>query len=70
MLGIFVAPLAHEEHAVMPVTAIDILVKKGRLELPVAVAIAEAIQMITRNEQLVTLPVLDSHLERSRPRSA
>lgn len=51
-----------EESRVMQAATVDVLVKKGKFEPPVAVAIAEAIDMTISSSQLVTVPVLDARL--------
>lgn len=43
-------------------SAIDLLVKKGRFEPQVAVAIAEAIDTAMSDSQVVTVPILDARL--------
>ena len=42
--------------------AVDLLIKKGRLEPQVALAVAEAIDTAMSESQLVTVPILDARL--------
>jgi len=48
----------------MQAEIVETLVEKAKFEPTVAVAIAEAIDMAIAGPQLVTVPVLDAHLER------
>lgn len=41
---------------------VDLLVKKGGFELPVALAIAEAIDAAMTNSEVVTVPILDARI--------
>ena len=47
----------------MQASAVAVLVQKGRFDPPVALAIAEAIDMTLVNSQFVTVPVLDARIE-------
>ena len=46
----------------MQAATVDNLVRKGRFEPQVAVAISESIDMAIQNAQLVTVPILDARL--------
>lgn len=46
----------------MQAVTIEMLVQKGKFDLPTAVAIAEALDMTLVNAQVVTVPLLDARL--------
>lgn len=52
----------------MQAATVDMLIQKGKFDPPVAVAVAEVIDVAIANAQLVTIPVLDARFAVSEAR--